>query len=179
VVAAGVEKNFSPQLSSVDDDDKTVASDEVMVAQRCEQVALPTAQLLPEFIAWVMEVERSSTKSRSAGLFSSLLWTAPQFASPVAGLLSSMASSRMTGASGNTKPAAPPAPPAPPRAVSPPAPTFVESAPAPPAELPSLPPLPTPTGPGIEEQAARKSTQMPYTGTNEKGCSTSFIFAST
>ena len=80
----GVVKNFNPQWTSVGDEASTVANDEVIVSQRCEQVVEFAAQLLAESIARVIEDERSKTSRRSAGFLSNFTVVAPQLASPVA-----------------------------------------------------------------------------------------------
>jgi hypothetical protein len=174
-VVEGDEKNLSPQFKSLDEEVSTLPSEEVIVAHRCEQVVEPAEQLLEESIASPIEEERSSTKRRSAGFFSSLLCVDPQFASPDAGtavLSGSAASAGAVDASGSTKTGPPAAPPwfA---ATFPPA---LDGDPPPPAnELPAAPP-PLPTD-GATLQAITKHPQNAL-ATEDKACSKRFIAAS-
>jgi hypothetical protein len=167
-----------PQFKSLEEEVSTLPSEEIIVAQRCEQVVEPVRQLLEESIAWPIDEDRSSTNRRSAGFFSSLLWVDPQFASPDAGAeassVTAAASSDWTvDASGSTKTGLPAAP-LWPAAEFPPA--FEELPPAPATELPAAPPtLPTD---GVALQATPQEPQRTLaTATEDKACSKRFIAA--
>jgi hypothetical protein len=79
LVRPGVEKNFKPQWMLVGDVASTVRMADIMVVQRWAQVMLAGSQGSSSEMLFVIDPERSSTRSKSAGNWAMLLALLPQF----------------------------------------------------------------------------------------------------
>ena len=75
----GVEKNFKPQWMLVGEVASTVRMADIMVVQRWAQVPLAGSQGASSEMLFVIDPERSSTRSKSAGSWVMLLALLPQF----------------------------------------------------------------------------------------------------
>jgi hypothetical protein len=78
-VRPGVEKNFKPQRMLVGEVASTVRMAAIMVVQRWAQVPLAGSQGSSSEMPFVIDPERSSTRSKSAGNWVMLLALLPQF----------------------------------------------------------------------------------------------------
>jgi hypothetical protein len=79
LVRPGVEKNFKPQSMLVGDVASTLRMADIMVVQRWAQVTLAGSHGLSSEMLLVIDPERSSTRSKSAGNWAMLLALLPQF----------------------------------------------------------------------------------------------------